>query len=124
MSGRVTDCIFRKDGSVVSPEYFIHMVGVALNSGWIRKFQVIKESYDRIRLLIVLTDPVDDPHEFFKRELMELSRVIRLAMGEDCDVQYTFVEDIPRTPSGKYRYIISLVDRLLERNGLRVRKES
>jgi len=33
---------------------------------------VIQESYDRIHLLIALTDPVDDPHEFFKRELMEL----------------------------------------------------
>lgn len=33
VSGRVTDCIFRKDGSFVSPEYFIHMVGVALNLG-------------------------------------------------------------------------------------------
>jgi hypothetical protein len=40
---------------------------------------VIQESYDRIHLLIALTDPVDDPHEFFKRELMELSRVIRLS---------------------------------------------
>jgi len=111
ISGRLTDCFFKKDGSIITPEFFIHMVGVVLNTGWIRKYQVIQEAHDLVHVVIALADPVDSPDEHFKQELLEISRVIRLVMGQDCRAEYTFVTDIPPTPSGKFRYTISRVTR-------------
>jgi hypothetical protein len=37
----------------------------------------------------------------------------QLVMGKDCLVNFEFVDDIPNTPSGKYRYTISEVNEIL-----------
>ena len=47
--GRVTDVFRTKEGRIIPGEYFIHFIGVVLNKGIIKKFQVIQEKEDYTR---------------------------------------------------------------------------
>jgi phenylacetate-CoA ligase len=107
ITGRTTDVFVRQDGGIVSPQYLIHLVGVELNSGWIRKYQVIQEAHNRIRTLLVPTEPVEAPSIHFRKELGDITHAIQIAMGRSCRVKYDFVDDIAPNESGKYRYTIS-----------------
>lgn len=109
VTGRVTDVFRKRDGTVVSPEYLIHLVGVVLNSGWILKYQVIQDDYEQIRILLITNGTTNKPHLMYHNEMETISKKIRLVMGEGCRVEYQFVDDIPPTASGKYRYTISKV---------------
>ena len=107
VTGRVTDVFVRRDGCIVSPEYLIHLIGVELNNGWIHKYQIVQEEHDHLRILIVTNESVDDPKAYYSNETTKISEGIRLVMGQDCKVEYEFVDDVAPTASGKYRYTIS-----------------
>jgi len=109
VTGRVTDAFAKRDGGVVVPEYFIHLIGVVLNTGWIHKYQIIQEDYDSVRVLLVPQESAEDLQERHSEEISEIAEKIRLVMGEACQVNFEFVEDILPTASGKYRYTISKV---------------
>lgn len=109
VTGRVTDVFIKKDGGIVSPEYLIHLIGVVLNSGWIRKYQVVQEDYDLIRVIIAPHRMVNDPHEFYAGEMNRITAKIQLVMGQYSRVEYEYVDDIAPTESGKYRYTVSKV---------------
>ena len=111
VAGRVTDTFVRSDGGVVSSLYFIHLVGVVLGAGWIRRFQVIQEELSRVIVNLVLEAPFTESSPDFLLGTRELKDKIRLAMGEDCTVEFQVREDIPTEPSGKFRYAISRVAR-------------
>ena len=106
VAGRVPDVFLRRDGSIVPPQYFIHLLGVVLENCWSRKFQIIQEDYERIRVLVLLSEPTPDPYSAYAHHLSELIQKIKVVMGETCDVQVEFVDDIPPLPSGKFRYTI------------------
>jgi phenylacetate-CoA ligase len=101
--GRVTDSFIKQDGTVISPFFFIHFLGVVHNSGWVVKTQIIQEDYDKIRVKLVVTDPPST------NLLNELENSIRIVMGPECHIKFEFVEGIPPSASGKYRYAISLM---------------
>ncbi len=111
VTGRVTDTFVRPDGGVVSSLYFIHLVGVILRAGWIRRFQVIQEEPSRIIVNLVLEPPFTEDSPDFLLGTRELTDKIRLAMGEDCRVEFQVREGIPTESSGKFRYAISRVAR-------------
>ncbi|SEM66058.1 phenylacetate-CoA ligase [Mesobacillus persicus] len=110
VSGRITDRFIRPDGSIVIPIYLIHIVGVVLYDKWIRKFQIIQEDYNEVKVKIVLQSPNNDPHLVYKNQLNEITDKIKFVMGKECNISYEFVNNIPPTSSGKYRYIISKVE--------------
>lgn len=101
VSGRVTDSFKTSTGRIVPAEYFIHLIGVVLNTGLIKKFQVIQKSYDVIVLKIVAYNYLDTA---------EIVRKIKLVMGEQCTVKVEMVNEILPSSSGKYRYTISEVN--------------
>lgn len=43
-------------------------------------------------------------------DLNRLTRELKLRLGEEIDIKYGFVEDIPRTPTGKIRFVISEIN--------------
>jgi len=101
VTGRTTDYFISKEGRIVPSEYFIHLLGVVLNSGWVKKTQIIQEDYDYIKVkFAVYTSPSD-------KEIAEIEEKICLVMGQSCKVEFEFVDDIPPHSSGKYRYTIS-----------------
>lgn len=98
--GRVTDVFKSMNGSIVGPEYFIHLIGVVCNKGNIRMFQVIQEKLDEIILKIVQQGEVS------QSQLEEIKIKIQIVMGSRCKVKFEMVEEIEKTKSGKYLYTI------------------
>ncbi len=99
VSGRSTDNFRTRDGRIVPGEYFIHMIGVVLNQGDLRRVQVVQRAYDDVLIRLVPgTAPPDTA---------ALVRAVHTVMGEDCAVTVEHVADIPPSPSGKYRYTVS-----------------
>ena len=103
VTGRVTDVFRTRDGRVVPPEYFIHMVGVVLNTGRIERFQVVQKDYDRVVVRLVAGAPD------ISAEIETITAAVRKAMGDSCEVTVERVPEIPPLASGKYRYTISEV---------------
>lgn len=103
--GRITDQFLLENGTTVPSLYFLWLLSVYSNKDKIEKFQIIQEDYNKIRILVVPKGEVTDS---YKREVMEKIRVV---MGRDCKVEWDIVDDIPKTPSGKYLYAKSLIGR-------------
>lgn len=105
VTGRVTDMFLTKDGSRVYGEYFTHLFYLR---DWVKKFQVVQETYDCIVIKVVPRVQGEFQPAKVKDELDAIKRDVRTAMGE-CDVAFEFVDDIAPTSSGKYRYTLSKV---------------
>ena len=104
VTGRVTNYFRKADGTLINAAFFIHFLGVVCNEGHIKKFQVLQEDYDRIKILFV---PLLPGRDFDKQSINEK---IRLAMGSECQIQWEQVADIPKTEQGKYIYTRCLMD--------------
>lgn len=103
LTGRVTESFVKQDGSLISGLFFIHFLGVVHNSGWIRKFQIIQEDYNLIKIKLVTNE------EFDQSALREIEHSIHAVMGETCAVHFDLVDEIAPLPSGKYCYTKSLL---------------
>lgn len=104
--GRVTDTFVTKQGTRIHGEYFTHLLYF---KDWIQKFQFIQEDYDRVRLRIVPSVDWSLAKRELEREKQDLEAKVRLVLGADCRLDLELVGDIPPTPSGKYRYTVSMV---------------
>jgi phenylacetate-CoA ligase len=103
VTGRTMDYFVTKEGKIVPSEFFIHLLGVVLNSGWVKKTQIIQEDYDYVKVnFVTYMKPSDEV-------LKDIEAKIRFVMGESCKVEFEFVDDIPPSSSGKYRYTINKV---------------
>lgn len=105
ISGRLEEQFIKKDGSIVIGYFFVHLLGVLQNKGFLKKFQVIQENYDQIKIRTIVNK------ELPESEKNEIEQKIRVTMGQDCKILWEFVEEIPKTRSGKYLYTQSLVKR-------------
>jgi phenylacetate-CoA ligase len=103
ITGRLTERFILENGTTVPAEYFIHLIGVVCNKGFIRRFQIIQESYLTIRILVVLE------RTMASQEMENINDKIKLVMGSNCKVIWEFVDEIQNTPQGKYQYTKSLV---------------
>src|SRR5579883_1964656 len=103
VTGRITDNFRARTGRVIPGEYFIHMIGVVLNGGAIKQFQVRQTSYDQIVLKIAKTEPEA------MIDIQEIVSKIQFVMDDPCEVRVELVDAIPPEASGKYRYTISEV---------------
>jgi len=101
VSGRSGDMFRGSDGRLIHGGYFMTMLWF---KDWIRKYQVIQKSPTRVVFRIVSAE-ADHP----QAELDQMVAKTRLALGNDCEVGFEFVDDIPASGSGKYRYIMSEV---------------
>ena len=66
------------------------------------EFQVIQEDYDLLRILIVPRDKVDISFEALQEKILSVMR-------GNCKIKWEIVDEIPRSPSGKYLYVRSFV---------------
>jgi len=105
VTGRLTDCFVRPDGSTIPAAFFIHFLGVVHHTGWLKKTQIIQQDYDAILIKMVVSEHPP------KRSLDQIRQSIRQVMGSECEIAFEFTERIPALASGKYRYTISHVQR-------------
>lgn len=105
IAGRISESFVLENGRIVIGYFFVHLMGVVCNKGFIKKFQVIQEDYKKIRILLVpeLTMP--------EAEKVDIENKIRSVMGQDCQIIWEFVDEIPKAQSGKYLYTKSLLHR-------------
>ncbi len=102
--GRETGIFKTKAGKYIPPEFFIHMVGVVYNTGFIKQFQVIQKDFTTIVVKIILENKKDE------QMLAKIDTSIKKVMGQDCKVEFDFVDVIAPSKSGKYLYTISEVN--------------
>ena len=103
VTGRITEHFVKEDGTIIPAEFFISFIGVFWKKGLIKKFQVIQEDYNKIRFLAVLAGNINESEKKY------IEDKIKVAMGKGCEITWDFVDDIPKTKSGKYLYTKSLV---------------
>jgi len=99
--GRSVEVFKTRDGKVVPSQFFIHFVGVVYNKGYIEKFQVIQEDYDRIVIKVIIKNKGK-----FKQHSPQVINSIKEVMGQGCEVKFEIVDKIPPSKSGKYQYTI------------------
>ena len=71
---------------------------------WIAKYQVIQKSPSDITFRIVMSGS-----ECPQTELDEIAAKTKVIMGHDCETNFEFVDEIPSSESGKFRFLISEV---------------
>lgn len=96
--GRTVDTFVAPGGARVSGSFLIHQL---FYRDGVKRFQVVQRDPRLIVYRIVATAPLDGT----ARE--EIRRGTQAAMGPECMVEFEFVDDIPPSPSGKHRYMIS-----------------
>lgn len=106
VAGRVSDNFLTKDGEILYGAFFTTLF---FFQDWIKKYQIIQEDHDLIRVLVVPYEQIKKSRESHVQVIREITEKIRLVMGKDCHVEWEFMDDIAPTPSGKYRFTISKV---------------
>ena len=99
--GRDVNVFKTKDGTLIDGEYFTHLIYF---KDWIKKFQIVQKQFDLIKLSFVLND---EKSESDMKEIVDKTKIV---MGQDCKVEFEFVDDIELTKSGKYLYTLSEVE--------------
>lgn len=106
VTGRVTDMFIDKRGRWIDGRLFLFILDP---QPFIQKFQVIQELKDLIRVLIVPVNQHKEPAVAYQAEIASIRQEIQKVM--DCSVQFEFCDEILPSPSGKYRFTISNVQR-------------
>jgi len=102
IKGKKINYFVKKNGEKISGRYFYFML---IPIKWIKRFQIIQEEYEKIKLLIIKEGEVNS------KEKKLLTKKIKEVMGSRCKVEWNFVKNISSTSSGKFIYIKSLVKR-------------
>ena len=97
--GRTTDIVKAPNGNYLGGTFWGHL----LKEG-VRKFQVIQDEIDRVKITLIADS------DFTDEVRQEALARIRRACGEEMRVEFEIVDSIPATKSGKHRYVISKVN--------------
>jgi phenylacetate-CoA ligase len=97
---KAEDTLTLKDGRLIPPSVLTHPFK-PLNS--IEESQIIQMEYDRIVVKIVRRQDYTD------RDTQHLVRELKSRVGGDTRIEIEFVERLPRTAAGKFRWVISEV---------------
>jgi phenylacetate-CoA ligase len=104
ISGRVVEAFVNSRGEQVDPMYFIMLFRMSWDAGSLRQFQVVQELDGSLTINLVPESGFTATNIGF--DYAEITRKIRLVMGEDCVVRFERVSEIPLSASGKFPYII------------------
>jgi phenylacetate-CoA ligase len=99
--GRNVDAFRTRTGTLVDGEYFTHLLYFR---DWVHKFQVVQSDYEDI--VFKIAGPRSDVPGAVADEIVSKTRLV---MGSACQVRFELMDDIPPSPSGKYRYTVSEV---------------
>jgi phenylacetate-CoA ligase len=107
VSGRSIEAFVRNDGTTISPIFIITAVGLLIEPKRIKRIQYVQETYDLIRVRVVVDEEAST--QAVRAQLETIETRIKSIMGSDCTVSFDHVDDIPAESSGKYLYTISKV---------------
>lgn len=97
---KLEDMIVTPEGNILSSSVMTHPFKPLIN---IERSQIIQGTKDKIIIKIVKRPAyAEKDSEFLLKEL-------RSRVGPNMDIELEFVDDIPRTKAGKYRWIVSKI---------------
>lgn len=102
ISGRVVDLLVSEDGELISAHTITNMMW--LFEG-IKEFQFTQLKKDHC----IMTLSLQEEKDFSREEKLSLTKNIQDVIGSGVSVDINIVKDIPLEPSGKRKYIKSLV---------------
>jgi len=100
IEGRTSDFLCSPRGDRIHRAYFNSLI---LSVPGVRQYRLVQESLRSVRLEVVRSGSTEPA------ALGDLCEKIRQALGGDCEVRLCRRSDLPRTASGKQRYVESLV---------------
>lgn len=106
VAGRVSDMFVRPDKTRIHGEYFTHLFYFL---DWVEKFQVIQLTTSHVLVRVASRTGIIDPATTKQADIEDVTKKIKLVMGEHCRVDFEFAERIDASASGKFRYTISKV---------------
>jgi phenylacetate-CoA ligase len=117
VDGRMGSLFYKKDGTAISPLFFVHFVGVVHNSGLFEKYQIIQEDSERILVKLVLAEGVKPLGDAVQHSLEKIRTDFGQVLGQETEITFSFEEDISPLASGKYVYAFSKIEGLDLRKG-------
>jgi phenylacetate-CoA ligase len=96
---RRNDWIRTRAGKSIHPGVFIHLLD---GQTQIRQYQWVQTGLDRIVLNLVASERLNTEMQ------AKLIDKIRQAMGADVMLEVNYLDEIPRTVSGKQRFVIGM----------------
>jgi phenylacetate-CoA ligase len=102
LRGRISEHFLRPDGTLIYCGYFRQLI---FNAEWVDEYQFVQTDYDTVEIYYV---PRREPSA---AELADIEAKVRLAMGEKCRIAWNRVNEVPRTPMGKYLHTRCLIQR-------------
>jgi phenylacetate-CoA ligase len=96
---RQNDLIRTRRGKTLYPSYFNHLLN---GHTQIRQYQWVQRDLDRLVLNLVAAHPLD------AETLASLQANIRRDVDEQVVLEVNYLADIPRTVSGKHRFVIGM----------------
>lgn len=99
IEGRIDDIIITKDKRLIGrlDEAFHYSYGI-------KESQIIQPEVGRIIVKIVKDENFSD------KDIQILDYELRRRLGTDMNIEYEFVDEIPRTRSGKFKFVISEIE--------------
>ena len=103
VTGRSEDRVITPDGQYVDSNFFVHFIGVECNqTGDVQKFQIVQNKINEIEINIVAKNGV--LNNMVKNKI---KTKLHNRLGSSISISIKDVQDIPKTPTGKYRYVIN-----------------
>ncbi|GIW66818.1 MAG: adenylyltransferase [Candidatus Parcubacteria bacterium] len=100
VKGRMVNIFKTKNGTLIDGEYFTHLFYF---KDWVKKFQVIQKDYNLIEIKVVGQEN--------SKDIQEINNAIQKVMGQDCKINWYFVDEIEPAKSGKFLYTISYLEK-------------
>ena len=104
VEGRVVDCLLLPSGRIVSPYLLINFFTHGKIQG-IAQYQIIQEKKDKITIKLVKND------RFAEGTIQQIEREYKRILVEDIEINPVVVDEIPRHKSGKFRVVMSMVNK-------------
>jgi phenylacetate-CoA ligase len=98
ISGRSDSLLRTVSGTLIDAGF---LQGLFDQRNWVKQYQIIQKDYHHILYRIAL---LDQPPK--QEEISEITTKTRLLFGDDCLVNYDFIESITSSGSGKYHWVI------------------
>lgn len=102
IEGRTGDFLTALDGRIISPTVFFPYP--FKDFAKIRQFRVIQEKRDELKIQLVV-----EGNSLAEEVLHEAEKEIRRVFGQDMQVEFEFLDELKRDPSGKIKKIESRV---------------
>ncbi len=99
LDGRSNDLLYSTSGAAISGVIGTHTFKVV---DGVEQFQIVQRRPGQVTIKIVRMAQYDPAVEEPK-----MDRIFREHLGRDAEIEFRYVESIPRTPAGKARFVIN-----------------